>query len=50
MDYIGLIDNIALQEYFLSLILYKSTFLATHFLAVLQPSGYSIFHGRDTSI
>jgi len=25
-------------------------FLTTHLMAVLQPSGYSIFHGRDTSI
>ena len=27
-----------------------ATFLATHLMAVLQPSGYSIFHGRDTPI
>ena len=27
-----------------------ATFLATRLMAVLQPSGYSIFHGRDTSI
>ena len=27
-----------------------ATFLTTHLTAVLQPSGYSIFHGRDTSI
>jgi len=27
-----------------------ATFLATHLIAVLQPSGYSIFHGRDTPI
>jgi len=26
------------------------TFLATCLIAVLQPSGYSIFHNRDTSI
>ena len=25
-------------------------FLATCFLAVLQPSRYSVFHGRDTPI
>ena len=29
---------------------YKPTFLATRFMAVLQPSGYSVFHGRDTPI
>ena len=27
-----------------------ATFLTTRLIAVLQPSGYSIFHGRDTSI
>ena len=27
-----------------------ATFLATHLMAVLQPSGYSIFHSRDTPI
>ena len=27
-----------------------ATFLATHLMAVLQPSGYSIFHGGDTPI
>ena len=27
-----------------------ATFLATHLMAVLQLSEYSIFHGRDTSI
>jgi len=27
-----------------------ATFLATHLMAVLQPSGYSIFHGEDTPI
>jgi len=27
-----------------------ATFLATHLMVVLQPSGYSIFHGGDTSI
>ena len=26
------------------------TFLATHLIAVLQPSRYSIFHSRDTPI
>ena len=25
-------------------------FLATHLMAVLQPSGYSVFHNRDTPI
>ena len=25
-------------------------FLATRLMAVLQPSGYSVFHGRDTPI
>jgi len=25
-------------------------FLATHFMVVLQPLGYSIFHGGDTPI
>ena len=29
---------------------YKPTFLIAHLMAVLQPSGYSIFHGRDTPI
>ena len=29
--------------------LYKPTFLATHLIAVLQSSGYSIFHGRRYS-
>jgi len=29
---------------------YKSTFLATCFMAVLQPSGYSVFYGGDTPI
>ena len=29
---------------------YKPTFLATSLMAVLQPSGYSIFHSRDTLI
>ena len=29
--------------------LYKSTFLTTHLIAVLQLSEYSIFHGGDTS-
>ena len=27
-----------------------ATFLATHLMAVLQPSGYSVFHGGDTPI
>jgi len=27
-----------------------ATFLATRLIVVLQPSGYSIFHGRDTPI
>ena len=27
-----------------------ATFIATHLMVVLQPSRYSIFHGRDTSI
>ena len=27
-----------------------ATFLTTCLLAVLQPSGYSIFHGRNTPI
>ena len=27
-----------------------ATFLAIHFMAVLQLSGYSIFHSRDTPI
>ena len=27
-----------------------ATFLTTHLIVVLQPSGYSIFHSRDTSI
>ena len=27
-----------------------ATYLATHLIAVLQPSGYSVFHGRDTLI
>ena len=27
-----------------------ATFLATHLMAVLQPSGYSVFHSRDTPI
>ena len=27
-----------------------ATFLATHPMAVLQPSGYSVFYDRDTSI
>jgi len=27
-----------------------ATFLTTHLMVVLQPSRYSIFHGRDTSI
>jgi len=27
-----------------------ATFLATCFMAVLQPSGYSVFHSGDTSI
>jgi len=27
-----------------------ATFLATRHMAVLQPSGYSIFHGGDTPI
>jgi len=26
-----------------------ATSLTTHLMAVLQPSGYSIFHGGDTS-
>jgi len=30
--------------------LYKSAFLATCFMAGLQLSGYSVFHGRDTPI
>ena len=25
-------------------------FLITHLMAVLQPFGYSVFHGRDTPI
>jgi len=29
---------------------YKPTFLATHLMVVLQPSGYSIFHDGDTPI
>ena len=27
-----------------------ATFLATRHMAVLQPSGYSVFHGGDTPI
>ena len=27
-----------------------ATFLATHLMTVLQPFGYSVFHGRDTPI
>jgi len=27
-----------------------ATFLATHLMAVLQPSGYSVFHSRDIPI
>jgi len=27
-----------------------ATFLATCLMAVLQPSGYSVFYGRDTPI
>ena len=27
-----------------------ATFLTTRFMAVLQPSGYSVFHGGDTPI
>ena len=27
-----------------------ATFLATHLMAVLQPSGYSVFYGRNTPI
>ena len=27
-----------------------ATFLATHLMAVLQPSGYSVFHDGDTPI
>ena len=27
-----------------------ATFLITYLMAVLQPSGYSIFYGRDTPI
>jgi len=27
-----------------------ATFLTTYLMAVLQPSGYSIFHGKDTPI
>ena len=27
-----------------------ATFLATHLMAVLQPSRYSIFHDRVTSV
>ena len=27
-----------------------ATFLATRLLTVLQPSGYSVFHGGDTPI
>ena len=27
-----------------------ATFLATRLMAVLQPSGYSVFHDRDTPI
>ena len=27
-----------------------ATFLATYLMVVLQPSGYSVFYGRDTSI
>ena len=30
--------------------IYKPIFLATRLMAVLQPSGYSIFHGGDTPI
>ena len=29
---------------------YKLAFLATCLMVVLQPSGYSIFHGGDTPI
>jgi len=27
-----------------------ATFLTTHLMAVLQPSGYSVFHSGDTPI
>jgi len=27
-----------------------ATFLTTHLMVVLQPSGYSVFHGGDTPI
>ena len=33
-----------------SLLFMAATFLATRLMAMLQPSGYSIFHGRDTPI
>jgi len=29
---------------------YKPTLLATRLMAVLQPSGYSVFHSGDTPI
>jgi len=29
---------------------YKPTFFATHLMAVLQPSRYSVFHGGNTPI
>jgi len=33
-----------------SLLSTVATFLATHLMAVLQLSGYSVFYGRDTPI
>ena len=38
-----LYSNVAFQ-------LYKPIFLATHLMAVMQPSRYSIFHNGDTPI
>ena len=44
------ISTVILSPNYTSLPSMAATFLATHLMAVLQPSEYSVFHGRDTPI
>jgi len=44
------IPAVILSPNYTSLPFTAATFLTTHLMAVLQPSEYSVFHGRDTPI
>ena len=46
----GVIPMVISSPNYTSLPSTVATFLTTCLMVVLQPSGYSIFHGRDTPI